>query len=115
MVATPLNVEGSKVCAEIHARWLEHVVRRLSGHGAVHCAGHLHRNVQYYNQGKGWCTANKIPLMYSFSGNCTALSPNFHIHVSVSVFYIPRISPHIFLQQNIGRSIVGIHKSLTVT
>ncbi len=28
------------------------------------------------------------------------LSPNFHIHVSVSDIYIPRISPPIFLQQN---------------
>ena len=28
------------------------------------------------------------------------LSSNFHIHVSMSDLYIPRISPHIFLQQN---------------
>jgi hypothetical protein len=28
------------------------------------------------------------------------LSSNFHIHVSVSDLYIPRIGPHIFLQQN---------------
>jgi hypothetical protein len=28
------------------------------------------------------------------------LSPNFHIHVSVSDLYIPRIGPHIFLEQN---------------
>ncbi len=28
------------------------------------------------------------------------LSPNFHIHVSVGDLYIPRIGPHIFLQQN---------------
>jgi hypothetical protein len=27
------------------------------------------------------------------------LSPNFHIHVSVSDLYIPRIGPHIFLQR----------------
>jgi hypothetical protein len=26
--------------------------------------------------------------------------PNFHIHFSVSNLYIPRIGPHIFLQQN---------------
>jgi hypothetical protein len=43
-------------------------------------------------------TAKKIPFMYSFSGNCAASAPNFHIHVSV--IYIPRICPHIFLQQN---------------
>ncbi len=28
------------------------------------------------------------------------LSPNFYIHVSVSDLTIPRIGPHIFLQQN---------------
>jgi hypothetical protein len=28
------------------------------------------------------------------------LSPDFHIHVSVSYLYIPRIGLHIFLQQN---------------
>jgi hypothetical protein len=28
------------------------------------------------------------------------LSPSFHIHVSVSDLYIPRIGPHIFLQKN---------------
>jgi hypothetical protein len=28
------------------------------------------------------------------------LSPNFHIHVSVNDLYIPRIGPHISLQQN---------------
>jgi hypothetical protein len=28
------------------------------------------------------------------------LSPNFRIHVSVSDLYIPKIGPHIFLQQN---------------
>jgi hypothetical protein len=29
-----------------------------------------------------------------------SLSPNFHIQVSVSNLYIPRICPHISLQQN---------------
>ncbi len=29
-----------------------------------------------------------------------SISPNFHIHVSVSDLYIPRIGPHISLQQN---------------
>jgi hypothetical protein len=28
------------------------------------------------------------------------LSPSFHIHVSESDLYVPRISPHISLQQN---------------
>ncbi len=42
------------------------------------------------------------------------LSPNFHIHVSVSDWYIPRIRPHISCSR-IGRLIVGIYKSFTDT
>ncbi len=42
------------------------------------------------------------------------LSPNFHIHVSVSVLYIPRIGPHISSSRK-GRSIVEIYNSLTDT
>ncbi len=42
------------------------------------------------------------------------LSPNFQIHVFVSDLYFPRIGPHIFCNR-IGRSIVGIFKSLTDT
>jgi hypothetical protein len=37
--------------------------------------------------------------MFSFSG-IADLSPNFHIHVSMNDLYIPRIGPHISLQQN---------------
>ncbi len=40
------------------------------------------------------------------------MSPNFHIHVSVSDFYIPRIGPHISCSR-IGRLILEIYKSLT--
>ncbi len=40
------------------------------------------------------------------------LTPNFHIYVSVSDLYIPRIGPHISLQQN-GRPVLEIYKSLT--
>jgi hypothetical protein len=36
----------------------------------------------------GDCTATKIPFMYSSSGIGRRLSPNFHIHVSVSGLYI---------------------------
>jgi hypothetical protein len=41
------------------------------------------------------------------------LSRNFHIHVraSVSDLYIPKIGPHISCSK-IGRSIVGLYKSL---
>ncbi len=44
------------------------------------------------------CKENPIYgfLFWELSG----LSPNFHIHVSVSDLYIPRIGPHIFLHQN---------------
>jgi hypothetical protein len=42
------------------------------------------------------------------------LSPNFHIHVSVSDLYIPRIGPHISCSR-IGRLIIGINKSPTDT
>ncbi len=43
-----------------------------------------------------------------------SLSPNFHIHVSVSELYIPRIGPHISSSRK-GSPIVGIYNSLTDT
>jgi hypothetical protein len=50
--------------------------------------------------------------MYSipFLGELRGLSPNFHIHVSVSDLYIPRIGPHISCKQY--RQINGMYKSL---
>ncbi len=42
----------------------------------------------------------KSHLCIPRKGILRGLSPNFHIHVSVSDLYIPRIGPHIFLQQN---------------
>ncbi len=42
------------------------------------------------------------------------LSPNFHIHVSMSDLCIPRIGPHISSSRK-GRPIVGIYNSLTDT
>ncbi len=44
------------------------------------------------------CDENPI---YVFSEKeLRGLIPNFHIHGSVSDLYIPRIGPHIFMQQN---------------
>jgi hypothetical protein len=60
------------------------------------------------------CTATKIRFMYSFFWQLSGLSPDFHIHVSVSDLYIPRIGPHISCSI-IGRSIMGIYKPLTDT
>ncbi len=42
------------------------------------------------------------------------LSPNFHIHVSMRDFYIPRISLHISSTRT-SRPSVGIYNSLTLT
>ncbi len=43
---------------------------------------------------------NENPIYGIPKRDLRGLSPNFHIHVSVSKLYIPRIGPHIFLQQN---------------
>ncbi len=44
------------------------------------------------------CKGNSIYIFLFWE--LRGLSPNFHIRVSVSYLYIPRISPHISLQQN---------------
>jgi hypothetical protein len=44
------------------------------------------------------CNGNSVYIFLSWE--LRGLSPNFHIHVSVSDLYIPRIGPHMhFLQQ----------------
>ncbi len=49
--------------------------------------------------------------MYSQKRNCPRLSPNFHIHVSVSDLYIPTFGSPIILEQNRqtdqGKSLTG--------
>ncbi len=46
-------------------------------------------------------TATKIPFMCSPEKELRGLSQSsFHIYVSVNNLFIPRIGPHIFLQQN---------------
>ncbi len=55
------------------------------------------------------CTATKIIFLFR---ELRGLSPNFHIHVSVSDLYIPRIGTRISCSRT-GRSIAGIYKALT--
>jgi hypothetical protein len=43
---------------------------------------------------------NKNPIYVFPEKELRGLSPNFHIHVSVSDLCIPKIGPHIFLQRN---------------
>jgi hypothetical protein len=45
-----------------------------------------------------YCKEN--PIYVILFGELHGLCPNFHIHVSVSDLYIPKIGPHISLQQN---------------
>ncbi len=51
-------------------------------------------------------TAMKTSFMYS--QKLCRLSPNFHIHVSMSDLYIFPGSVHLFSSSRIGRPIVGI-------
>jgi hypothetical protein len=60
---------------------------------------------------------NENPIYLFPEKELCGLSPNFHIHVSVSNLYIPRISPHIFLQQNRqidGGNIKVAHRHMNV-
>ncbi len=59
------------------------------------------------------CTARKIPFMYSCLGIAQPQSQFLHSCVCERL-YIPRIGPHISCIR-IGRSIVGIYKSITDT
>ncbi len=54
------------------------------------------------------CNGNSVYICLSWE--LSGLSPNFHIHVSVSDLYVPRIGPHISSSRK-GGPIVGIYKS----
>ncbi len=56
--------------------------------------GWIGRQVGFLDR-RSLSTATKIPLMYSFFGK-RGLSPNFHIHESVSDLYIVPGSVYIF-------------------
>jgi hypothetical protein len=59
-------------------------------------------------------TATKIPFIYPFLGIALrGLISNFHIHVSVSDLYIPRIGPHISCSK-IGRPIAHRHMNVEI-
>ncbi len=58
------------------------------------------------------CNGNSVYIFLFWE--LRGLSPNFHIHGSVSDLYIPRIGPHISSSRK-GRPIVGIYNSLTDT
>ncbi len=54
------------------------------------------------------CNGNSVYIFLFWE--LRGLSPKFHIHVSVSDLYIPRIGPHISSRRK-GRPIVGIYIS----
>jgi hypothetical protein len=60
------------------------------------------------------CTLQQNPIYVFLFWELRGLNLHFHIHVSVSDLYITRIGPHISCSK-IGRSIMGIYKSLTST
>ncbi len=61
---------------------------------------------------EAYCNENLIDVFPE--KELRGLSPNFHIHVSVSDLYISKIPRfHIFSCSRIGRPVVGIYKSLT--
>jgi hypothetical protein len=73
----------------------------------------LHFNLPFFKVILNYI-ATKIPFMYSFSGNWAASVP-FSTLMCLWAIYIFSESVHIFSCSRIGRSIMGIHKSLTDT
>jgi hypothetical protein len=57
------------------------------------------------------CGKRKSPLSIPF-WESRGLRPYFHIHVSVSDFFLPMIGPHIYCSRK-GSRILEIYKSLT--
>ncbi len=55
------------------------------------------------------CNENPIHVRGIPEKELSSLSPNFHIHVSVSYLYIAKMYPHISCSR-IGRPILGIYK-----
>ncbi len=60
---------------------------------------------------------NKNPIYVFSETELRGLSPNFHIYMYMSDSYIPRIGPHIFMQQNRQTdrgNIKIVHRRMTV-
>jgi hypothetical protein len=77
-------------------------------------ARHRYRFVPVYQYALA-IHCNENPIYVFLLWELRGLSPNFHIHVSVSDLYIARIGPNIFLQQNRQIDCGGISKSLIDT
>ncbi len=80
----------------------------------VHSAGGGETLSEHPHPARPYTHCNENPIYVFLSWELRGLSPTFHINVSVSYLFIPRISPHTSCSR-IGRSIVGIYKSLTDT
>ncbi len=88
------------------------LLKKSAEDGFTHRFWHVYSLLKSAQAYRIHCNENPI-YVFPIWESC-GLSPNFHIHVSVSYLYISRIDPHISCSR-IGRSIVEIYKSLTGT
>jgi hypothetical protein len=68
----------------------------VKGNAATDCPRHWGNSMQVIIA----IHCNENPIYVFLVWELRGLSHSFHIHVSVSDLYIPRIGPHIFLQKN---------------
>ncbi len=100
------NYQNGAVSNQLTGRWKE---GRVSWSESETVDAKRGFNLQYSTL---HCNGNSVYIFLSWE--LRGLSPNFHIHVSVSDLYIPRIGPHISTSRN-GRPIMGIYNSPTDT
>ncbi len=60
----------------------------------------MRHETDVFNVSSMFTHCKENPIYVFLFWNLRGLSPNFHIHVFVSDLYIPRIGPHISLQQS---------------
>ncbi len=87
--------------------------QRVGGHSRRRLRGWGSSNSDDWRKSLALCGMYCSTYIF-LSWELRGLSPNFHIHVSVSDLYIPRIGPHISSSRK-GRPIVEIYNSLTHT